>query len=505
MSRTLFMGIDIGTSETKGVILDESFDAVVTYAVPHGMENPAPNYYEHDADAVWWHDICAVSNGLIEKAGIDPADIAGVGTDVLGCDCLPVDEECRPLRKAILYGVDARASKEIDYLHKLYGEEGIERLFGRYLRSDDIGPKILWIKNNEPEVYKKTFKFLTGSSFAAAKLTGEYTIDRFLARSSFMPLYREDGSIDSELCKPYCKPDQLARTGTVTDIAGYVTEQAARETGLKQGTPVIIGTGDSTTEAVSAGLVEPGSLLFQFGSSLFFFYLTDHLVGGKEIQHSRFTVPGTFCLSGGTNAAGTLIRWVRDNFYFDYLEEERNGGKNAYARMAEDADKIPAGSEGLIMLPYILGERMPINDPLAKGVLFGLKGTHTRHHINRAAMEAIGFTIDQMKSYFESLDLPVDALMAVGGGTKNIPWMHLVSDIIGVPVHIAEGGRSACYGGAMMAAIGTGVLKDFAALKAAIKPGMIVEPDMSNHKIYKPLRKLYDELYRTNKEYMHML
>ena len=505
MSRSYFMGIDIGTFETKGVILDDKFDAVAKYAVPHGMDNPAPNQYEHDAESVWWHDICAVSKGLIEKSGIDPAEIKAMGASALGCDCLPVDKNCKPLRKAILYGVDARASKEIEYLHNLYGEEGVERLFGRFLCSDDIGPKILWIKNNEPEVYEKTHKFLTGSSFVVAKLTGEYTIDRFLATSSFMPMYRPDGSIDPEMCDPICAPEQLARAGTVTDIAGYVTAQAAKETGLKEGTPVIIGTGDSTTEAISAGLVEPGNLLFQFGSSLFFYYCTDHLVGGKGIQHSRFTVPGTYCLGGGTNAAGTLTRWVRDNFYFDYVEEERNGGKNAYDRMAEDADNIPAGSDGLIMLPYILGERMPINDPQAKGVLFGLKGTHTRHHIIRAAMEAIGFTIDQLKSYFESLDLKVDALMAVGGGTKSIPWMQIVADILGVPVEIAEGDRSACYGDAMMAAIGIGVLKDFAALKAAIKPGMIIEPNMANHEIYKPLRKLYDELYLTNKEFMHML
>lgn len=196
-----YMGIDTGTFETKGVLVNETFEVIAEADVKHGMENPKPNFFEHDAESVWWADFCRVSRLLLEESGIDPGEIAGVGSDVLGCDCLPVDEECRPLRKAILYGIDARASEEIAFLNKHYGEKRVKELFGHPLCSDDIAPKILWIKNHEPNVYEKTFKFLTGSSYITAKLTGRYVIDQFLAKSSFSPLY------DEKECSLFCRPD----------------------------------------------------------------------------------------------------------------------------------------------------------------------------------------------------------------------------------------------------------------------------------------------------------
>ena len=249
-----YLGVDVGTFETKGVLIDEKFQVVAETGAKHGMENPKPNYFEQDAEEIWWKDFCIVSKGLIEKAGIRPEEIVAVGSDVLGCDCLPVDENCRPLRKAILYGIDARASEEIAFLNEHYGEERIRELFGHPLCSDDIAPKILWIKNNEPEVYAKTHKFLTGSSYIAAKLTGEYVIDQFLAKASFRPLYNDDAKIDEKECALFCRPDQMAEARFVHELAGHVTAKAAEETGLKEGTPVICSTGDSTSEAISVGI-----------------------------------------------------------------------------------------------------------------------------------------------------------------------------------------------------------------------------------------------------------
>lgn len=188
-----YLGIDIGSFETKGVLVDDSFQVVRTCAVKHIMENPAPNYFEHDAEKVWWHDFCTVSKQLIREHGIQAEEIAGVGASVLGCDCLPVDENCKPLRKAILYGIDARSQKEAEWLTQHYGPEGVLARFGHPICSDDVAAKILWIKNHEPEVYEKTFKFLTGSSYITAKLTGNFVIDQFLAKAAFRPLYREDG------------------------------------------------------------------------------------------------------------------------------------------------------------------------------------------------------------------------------------------------------------------------------------------------------------------------
>lgn len=503
MEKKYYLGIDTGTFETKGVLVDETFAVVETFAAKHGMENPQPNFFEHDAEAVWWHDFCVVSKGLLQKTGIDPKAIIGVGASVLGCDCLPVDENCKPLRKAILYGIDARSQKEIQWLTEYYGEEKVLELFGHPLCSDDVATKILWIKNNEPEIHKKAYKFLTGSSYITAKLTGNFVIDQFLAKAAFRPLYRDaDGGINPSECGLYCRPDQLAQTKEVTDLAGTVTAQAARETGLAEGTPVIVGTGDSTSEAVSVGIVEPGSVMFQFGSSLFFYYCADRPVNDPRIHSGNFTVPGTYSVSGGTNAAGTLTRWVRDVFYPDFLEAQEQGGKDAYQAMAET---LPPSSEGLVILPYWAGERMPINDPKAKGLIFGLTLDHDRRHIYRAALEAIGCSMNQNVKLIEAVGLPVDSVTVVGGGTKNRAWMQIVSDILGKPIHVPAVTIGASYGDALMAAVGIGNLSNFSALKQVIRPGYIVSPDMAAHEAYLKTQSLYDRLYLANKDLMHEL
>ena len=316
------------------------------------MTNPAPGHYEHDADKDWWGDLCIISNALIEKSKVSPSDIKAIGTSALGADCLPVDDQCRPLRKAILYGIDARATDEIEQLTEMYGEEQIRQWYGRPLCSSDVMPKILWIKNKEPDIYAKTHKFLTGSSFIAAKLTGNYVVDRFLGLASFNPLYFNDGTPNPETCLPICRPDQLAEVKEANDIAGYVTETASKETGLAVGTPVIVGTDDSGAEAISTGVVAPGKMMIQFGSSIYMILGTKELVDDERLWREEFIVPGLCDISAGTNAAGSLTKWYRNTIFPDALELEQNGGPDAYITMMQDLDKIPVGSDGLITLPY---------------------------------------------------------------------------------------------------------------------------------------------------------
>lgn len=164
MKESYFMGIDTGTNSSKGVLINSQGEIIAEHTTEHAMTNPAPGHYEHDADKDWWGDLCIISNALIEKSKVSPSDIKAIGTSALGADCLPVDDQCRPLRKAILYGIDARATDEIEQLTEMYGEEQIRQWYGRPLCSSDVMPKILWIKNKEPDIYAKTHKFLTGSS-----------------------------------------------------------------------------------------------------------------------------------------------------------------------------------------------------------------------------------------------------------------------------------------------------------------------------------------------------
>ena len=167
-----FLGIDIGTFESRGILIDESFRVAADASVPHGMNNPQPGWFEQEAEAVWWGDLCKLCRTLIKQSGIRPEQIACVGTSALGTDCLPVDEQCRPLRPAILYGIDARASEEAAWLTEHYGQARVQELFGHPICSGDTATKILWLRRHEPEIYAKTAYFLTGSSFLTARLTG---------------------------------------------------------------------------------------------------------------------------------------------------------------------------------------------------------------------------------------------------------------------------------------------------------------------------------------------
>lgn len=502
-----FMGIDTGTNSSKGVLINSHGEIIAEYTTEHAMTNPAPGHYEHDADKDWWGDFCIISNALIKNANISPSDIKAVGASALGADCLPVDEQCRPLRKAILYGIDARATDEMEQLTQMYGEEQIRNWYGRPLCSSDVMPKILWIKNKEPEVYEKTHKFLTGSSFITAKLTGNYVVDRFLGLASFNPLYFNDGTPNPETCKPICRPDQLAEVKEANDIAGYVTKKASQKTGLAVGTPVIVGTDDSGAEAISTGVVAPGKMMIQFGSSIYMILGTKELVDDERLWREEFIVPGLCDISAGTNAAGSLTKWYRDHIFSDCVKLETENGIDAYQTMMDGVADIPLGSDGLITLPYFAGERTPINDPLAKGILFGLSLSHTRQHMYRSALESVAYSVNQQLNIMLSHDVPIDQIFAVGGGVKNELWMQIVADVTGKEISTPKITVGASFGDALMAASGIQYpgFESFDKLTDFIKPGKTYYPDMDHHQAYKKYQSIYDALYPATVDLMHRL
>lgn len=509
MCAAYFMGIDTGTNSSKGILIDETGTVLACHTTQHTMENPRPNHYEHDADRDWWGDFCAISRALLSQSGVDPKDVKAVGSSALGADCLPVDEQCRPLRKAILYGIDARATAEMAWLTQLYGDEQIRAWYGRALCSSDVMPKILWIKNHEPEVYAKTHKFLTGSSFITAKLTGNYVVDRFLGLASFNPLYDpETWEPVPELCGPICRPDQLAEIREAADVAGYVTAQAAAETGLAEGTPVITGTDDSGAEAISAGVVEAGKMMLQLGSSVYMILGTDTLVDDERLWREEFIVPGLCDISAGTNTAGSLTKWYRDNLFSDALAGELAGGPDAYQTMLEGIADIPPGSDGLITLPYLAGERTPVNDPLACGVLLGLSLRHTRAHLYRSALESVGYSIQQQLQLMESHpEVKIERIIAVGGGTQNPLWLQMIADITGKTIHTPENAIGACLGDALMAALGIKWpgFESYGALTRHIRLGNSFHPDSAAHQTYQAYQKIYDALYPATADLAHQL
>ena len=265
------------------------------------------------------------------------------------------------------------------------------------------------------------------------------------------------------------------------------------------------GSGDSGSEAISTGVLEAGDTMVQLGSTVYMYCCTDRPLKHSRVHSGGFLIPGRFSLSAGTNNCGTATKWYRDTFFEELKAAEDAGGENAYSAMMKGLESIAPGSDGLITLPYLAGERSPINDPEAKGLILGLGLRHTRAHIYRSALEGIAFGIAQNLEIFKAAGVGKLRLLAVGGGTKNPLWMQMISDITGEDINTMKVTMGACYGDALMAGIATGVYEGFESLKKIIKPAKTYCPDPEACEAYKPFKTLFEEAYEANRGLMHRL
>ncbi len=444
MTHTL--GIDIGTFESKGVLVDGQGVIVATATRPHKMLVPRPGWAEHRADEDWWGDFVHITRALLAESGVDPKDIAAVAASAIGPCMLPVDAAGAPLMNGVLYGVDTRAAAEIEDLTARIGADTIMQVCGNALTSQSVGPKILWLKNQHPDLYARTAKVLTSTSYITWKLTGEYVIDHYTA-ANFSPLYDVNALGWTDALAPDILPlEKLPRLMWSTDIAGHVTAAAAAETGLAIGTPVTVGTIDAAAEAVSVGVQNPGEMMMMYGSTIFIIQVTHDPVRDPRLWYAPWLFPGVHASMAGLATSGTLTLWFRDQLSADVRFGDR----------AAEAEAAPKGAKGLICLPYFSGERTPIHDPHAKGAFFGLDLTHTRGDMFRAVLEGIASGTAHVLETYQELGAFPQRILAVGGGTKNAVWMQATSDISGAGQIICEKTVGASYGNAFLAAVAVG-------------------------------------------------
>ena len=249
-------------------------------------------------------------------------------------------------------------------------------------------------------------------------------------------------------------------------------------------------------------------MMLQLGSSVYMILGTDTLVDDERLWREQFIVPGLCDISAGTNTAGSLTKWLRDELFEDLLDQEKAGGEDAYQAMMREAERIPAGSDGLITLPYFAGERTPVNDPDARGMFFGLTLQHTRAHLCRSALEAVAYSIrQQIRIMEEHPEVKIDRIIAAGGGTQNPLWMQIIADVLGKEIEVPAVTVGACYGDALMAALGSGAegFENYAALSRIIRAGKTYVPDPAAHEIYGKYQAIYDKLYDATKTLAHAL
>jgi len=484
----LLLGVDIGTSTSKGTLARPDGSVCATAVRPHRVSRPHPGWVEQDAEAVWWGDFCTLCHELVPKAD---AAIVGVCCSGLGPCVLAADGNGNPLRPAILYGVDTRAAREIEELTVLLGAEEILARCGSPLTSQAVGPKLTWLRANEPEVWDKTTHLFMASSYLVHRLTGEYILDHHSA-SQGDPLYElatnawiEDWA--SEIA-PGLKLPRLLWPG---EIAGSVTHSAADATGLPPGTPVAAGTIDTWAEAASVGVRNPGDMMLMYGTTMFLVEVLSEARPDHRLWSTVSLSPGTHNLAGGMAASGALTTWFKDIV-----------GGLSYETLLQEAAQTPSGSNGLVVLPYFAGERAPLFDTEARGVICGLSLGHTRGHLYRALLEGTAFGVNHILEIMREVGGTGQRIVAVGGGTKGGLWTEIVSDVITMPQDLPEVGIGASYGDAFFAAVATGIAEPGAEWNSVAHR---VEPNPEHRDVYDDLYAMYRELYPATREQLHAL
>ena len=495
----LFLGIDIGTFETKGVLVNEAGVVVAQARRPHALATPFAGQAEHDAETVWWQALTEVAQTLAADpavAGREDCAIRAVGVSAIGPCVLPIDAQFNPLRPAILYGVDTRATAQIDTLNERLGADTIFARAGNSLTSQSAGPKILWIKDNERTVYENAAYFVTSQTFLVARLTGEVVIDHGTA-AYFHPLYDLAKKVwDVTGCEDFITEERLPRLAWATDIAGHVTDAAAAQTGIPAGTPVIVGTTDSPAEAVGSSVVHAGDLMLMYGSSTYMIEVLDEPTTSDVLWSAPFVFPDSYVLAAGTATAGTLTHWMGDLLE---LSEKRESPNHMFTALLQLAKESVPGARGLLFLPYFSGERTPIHDPNARGIIAGLTLQHTRADIARAMMEGIGHSIADALNAFAVAGKRPQRIYAVGGGTKNQFFLQTVSDLTDNPQVVVET-AGAAFGDAALAAFGTGFLTSRDEIVAWCHTGPTVQPEAANQMQLRADHADFQQLYRNTRD-----
>ncbi len=491
----MFLGIDVGTFESKGVLVDETGGVVAEARRRHGIETPAPGHVEQDPEAVWWSDVCAIARELTAHPAASV--LAGVGISAIGPCVVATDAAFVPLRAAILYGIDTRASKQIEGLTAALGAEEIFRRTGGVLTSQSAGPKIAWLAEEEPEVWRAARWFLTSQSWLVARLTGEVVMDHATA-AYFHPLYDlEAQRWETGGCENVVTVDRLPRLAWSTDIAGSVTPDAAAMTGIPPGTPVIVGTTDAPAEAVAAGAVSEGDLMVMYGSSGYFIRVGERLHRDDRLWSAPFVFEGSFVLAAGTSTAGTATRWLADLLTLTAVDDGET-----FAALVELARTSPPGARGVLALPHFAGERTPFQDPLSRGAVVGLGLEHTRADLARAVLEGVAHSFAAAIETIVDAGAPVRRVVAIGGATRNPVIVDTVSTLTGLAQTVVSS-AGAASGDAMLAAIGVGALRDAAHARGWVRERSRVRPDLTAQARLQADHADYLALYRALADIHH--
>lgn len=482
-----FLGIDSSTTATKALLMDSAGQVLAVAASEYPFETPRPLWSEQHPD-LWWDGAQKSIRAVLTQTGIDPAQVGGVGLTGQMHGLVLLDKDGNVLRPSILWN-DQRTQSQCDEIHERIGREKFIQLTGNVALTGFTAPKILWVKENEPEIYARAAHVLLPKDYVRYKLTGAYAMDKADgAGTVLMDLKSRDWS-DEVLAALDIPGEWMPPLYEGPQITGHLSVEAAKATGLRAGTPVMAGGGDQAAQAVGVGAVTEGIVALTLGTSGVVFATANGAFIEPEGRLHAFchSVPDKWHLMGVMLSAAGSLRWYRDTFVPSIGFDE----------LLAPAVDIPPGADGLLFLPYLTGERTPHPDPLARGAFVGLTVRHGLAHMTRAVLEGVAFGLRDGFELMKSAGLgQITQVRVSGGGAKSPLWRQILADVFGCELVTVNTTEGAAYGAALLAAVGAG---EFSSVESACETVIQVtgstRPDRERVKAYDTIYPLYRELY----------
>lgn len=495
------IGIDVGTSATKTVLFDEYGHVKASALREYPLYQPRNGWAEQRPED-WREAVFQTLREVMDASGVSPEDVKSIGLSGQMHGLVMLDEAGMPLRPSIIW-CDQRTGSEVEDMLRIMPRQQWIRITANPPLTGWTAAKILWVRKNEPEIYKRCRHILLPKDYIRYVLTGVFATE--VSDASGMQLLDVPGRCWSEevLKKLDIPKEWLGKVYESCEVTGYLLPEAAKRAGLTTATSVVGGAGDNAAAAVGTGVVKDGKAFTTIGTSGVVFAHSSQVTIDPEgrVHTCCCAVPGAWHVMGVTQGAGLSLKWMKDQLCQDYIERAEREGVDVYDLINQTVSSVKPGSDRLIYLPYLMGERTPHLDPDCRGVFFGLSAMHTRSHLLRAVMEGVSYSLCDCNEILQEMGIRVEEMMACGGGGKSPVWRQMLADLYGCQVKTIAQSEGPALGAAILAGVGCGIYESVEkACKALISPKESTDPRGEEAEVYQAYHRLYQKLYRSLKE-----
>jgi xylulokinase len=487
---------DLGTTGSKASLYDADGRLVSSVLQEYGVSFPSTGWAEQNVED-WWQAVCLSTQKLLAAASIRGAEIACIVFSGQMMGCVPLDEHARPLRTAIIWA-DTRAVEQQQAIAKRIDPSQVYQITGHRLSASYSLSKICWVRQHQPEIYARTHRFVLAKDAMIARMTGRFVTDPSDASSTNMYDLASGGWSAPILDAAGVDAGKLPEIIPSTAVAGELLPAPAAELGLPPGVPIVVGGGDGSCAGVGAGVIAEGSAYNYIGSSSWIALCTAHPILDPTERTFTFAhlMQGRFMPTGTMQAAGASYQWMRDQLSPMEVRSARDLGISPYELMNFTAERSPAGANGLLFLPYLLGERSPRWNPRARGAFIGLTIRHTRADMIRASLEGITYNLRVILDAFRTQGARIDSMRVIGGGARGRFWNQVMASIFGMPIaRLSVLEEATSMGAAVAGGIGVGLYRDWDIIAQMNQIAETIQPDPAAQAVYEKAYPIFDAAY----------